>query len=87
MFVRQTFVEWAEKTITRSFWAGAFYQEQRDKGKGHYAAVRALAFKWIRILYRCWQTQTSYDESTYLNALKKRRSRLLAYHPASLDST
>ena len=50
MFVRQTFVEWAEKTVTRSYWAGLFYRRQRDKGKGHQAAVRTLAFKWIRML-------------------------------------
>jgi hypothetical protein len=35
-----------------------------------------LAFKWIRILYRCWQDCTPYDESTYLNALKRRGSPL-----------
>ncbi len=40
--------------------------------------MRALAFKWLRILYRCWQTRTPYDESTYLNALKKRGSPLLS---------
>ena len=51
--------------------------DQRDKGSTHQAAVRALAFKWIRILYRCWQTRTPYDESTYLNALKRRGSPLL----------
>jgi hypothetical protein len=39
--------------------------------------VRALAFKWIRILYRCWQTRTPYDETTYLNALRKRGSPLI----------
>jgi hypothetical protein len=39
--------------------------------------VRALAFKWIRILYRCWQTRTPYDETTYLNALKRRGSPLI----------
>ena len=44
----------------------------------HQAALRALAFKWLRILYRCWQTRTPYDESTYLNALKKRGSPLLS---------
>ena len=31
-FVRQSFVEWAEKTVSRSFWAGAYYRQQRDKG-------------------------------------------------------
>ena len=77
-FIRQTFVEWAGATIPRSFWAAAFYRQQRAKGCSHHAAVRALAFKWIRILYRCWQTRTPYDESTYLNALKRRGSPLLA---------
>ena len=49
-------VEWAAQTINKSFSAGAFYRQQRDKGSSHQAAVRALAFKWLRILYRCWQT-------------------------------
>ena len=77
-FVRQTFVEWAGATIPRSFWAAAYYRQQRDKGCSHQAAVRALAFKWIRILYRCWQSRTPYDEATYLNALSRRGSPLLA---------
>lgn len=57
--------------------AGAFYRPQRAKGSTYQAAVRALAFKWIRILYRCWQTRTLYDETTYLNTLMKRGSPLL----------
>jgi transposase len=76
-FVRQTFVEWAAESIRHSFWAGIFYQQQRDKGKAHQAAVRALAFKWIRILYRCWQDRTPYDESVYLQALNNRGASLL----------
>jgi transposase len=76
-FLRQTFVEWAAQTINKSYWAGAFYQQQRDKGCSYNAAVRALAFKWIRILYRCWQTRTPYDEATYLKALKRRGSPLV----------
>jgi hypothetical protein len=39
--------------------------------------VRALAFKWLRILYRCWQDRTPYDESIYLQALTRRGSSLL----------
>ena len=77
-FLRQTFVEWAGSTIPRSFWASAYYQRQRDKGSSHQAALRALAYKWIRIVYRCWQTRTTYDESAYLHALKRRGSPLLA---------
>lgn len=40
-------------------------------------AVRALAFKWIRILCRCWQTHTPYNEAVYLNALNRRGSPLI----------
>jgi transposase len=76
-FLRQTFVEWAAESIRHSFWAQAYYQQQRDKGKAHQAAVRALAFKWLRILYRCWQERTPYDESIYLQALKRRNALLL----------
>jgi transposase len=76
-FLRQTFVEWAAESIRHSFWAQAYYQQQRDQGKAHQAAVRALAFKWLRILYRCWQERTPYDESIYLQALKRRNAPLL----------
>lgn len=76
-FLRQTFIEWAGQTINKSFWAGAYYRQQREKGSSHSAAQRALAFKWIRILYRCWKTRTPYNETTYLNALRKRGSPLL----------
>ena len=77
-FLRQTFVEWAAQTINKSYWAGAFYRQQREKGCTYQAAVRALAYKWIRIIYRCWQTRVPYDESKYLKALERRGSTLLA---------
>jgi hypothetical protein len=77
-FLRQTFVEWAGQTINKSYWAGLFYNQQRAKGCSYQAAVRALAFKWIRILYRCWKTNTLYNEAKYLKALKDRGSPLLS---------
>ena len=58
--------------------ASTYYQQQRKKGCSHQVAVRALAFKWIRIIYRCWKTRTPYDESVYLKALRNRGSPLLA---------
>ena len=77
-FLRQSFVEWAKESTRHSFWAGEFYRCQRDKGKSHQAAVRALAFKWIRILFRCWKDRKPYDEAKYLLALQKKGSPLLA---------
>ena len=77
-FVRQTFIEWAAHSIPYCYWAQAYYRQQRAKGSSHQAALRALAFKWIRIVYRCWQTRTPYDEARYLSALKRRGSPLIA---------
>ena len=85
-FLRQTFVEWAGETIPRSFWAKAFYEQQRGKGLSHQAALRALAFKWIRILVRCWQDRTPYDEATYLLALQRSGSPLLKGGATSTSS-
>lgn len=72
-FLRQTFVEWANQSIRYSYWAKEFYDEKRAMGKSHQATLRALAFKWIRIIFRCWKNKTPYDESAYLFALKKRK--------------
>lgn len=76
-FMRQTFVEWAAQTINKSYWAGVYYRQQREKGATYQAAVRSLAFKWIRIVYRCWQTGVAYDESRYLKTLERRGSPLV----------
>jgi len=75
-FLRQSFHEWAGHSIAQSTWARAYYQQQRDRGSDHHAAVRALAFKWIRIVFRCWKDRVAYDESKYLAALAKRGSPL-----------
>lgn len=64
-FLRQTFHEYAGLSITRCDWAKDFYQQQRAKGKEHHAAVRSLAFKWLRILYRCWKSRIPYQDDIY----------------------
>ena len=77
-FLRQTFHEFAKSTVIHSAWARAYYEQQKQRGKGHNAAIRSLAFKWIRIIHRCWQTRTPYDEGLYLQALARRGSPLCA---------
>ena len=75
-FLCQTFHEFAAHSIPHSPWAKAYYQELLARGKSHNAAVRALAFKWIRIMFRLWQDRTLYDENRYRQALQNRRSPL-----------
>jgi transposase len=71
-FLRQTFHEFAAHSIVKSSWARQFYDQQRQRGKRHHAAVRSLAFRWIRVLFRCWKDRQPYDEARYLEALQKR---------------
>ena len=52
-FVRQTFHECAAQSIRFSTWARAYYDQMRGRSLRHPAALRALAFKWIRIICRC----------------------------------
>jgi transposase len=73
-FVRQSFHEWANCSLRICDWASEHYQRQRDKGKGHHAAIRSLAFKWIRIVYRCWKDRTPYDPERYRRALERRHA-------------
>jgi transposase len=82
-FLRQTFHEFAGCSILQSDWARACYDQLRKRGKTHHAALRALAFKWIRIMFRCWKSRTPYDEAMYCNSLKTRRSPLADEIPAN----
>jgi transposase len=75
-FLRQTFHEFAGLSIQQSEWARAHYELQRERGKHHHAAVRSVAFKWIRIIFRCWKDRTPYDEQRYHEALRRRGSPL-----------
>jgi transposase len=77
-FVLQTFHEYANISIRYSVWARALYEHLRSKGKGHHTAIRAVAFKWIRVMFRCWQDRVPYDEIAYIKTLQKRGSYLFA---------
>jgi hypothetical protein len=78
VFARQTLVEWAGISVKYSAWAKAYYRQCKERGKGHSAIVRSLAFKWLRILWRCWRDRTPYNENRYLASLEKRNPPLFA---------
>jgi len=84
-YLRQTFHEFAACSIKFCGWAQAYYQSQRACGKGHHVAVRALAFKWIRILWRCWQDRVAYDDAKYIAALRRSGSPLVQALSASVS--
>src|SRR6185369_3159739 len=84
-FVRQTFHEWAAHSIGSSAWAKAYYEQQRANGKPRNTVVRALAFKWIRILFRCWKEHKPYSEEVYRQALARRQRCAVKSSPVQLQ--
>lgn len=78
-FPRQTFHEFADHARKWSGWSKAYYKMKRAAGAKHHAAVRALAYKWIRIIFRMWKTNTPYSEATYIEQLQRKNSPLIQF--------
>ncbi|OAM87064.1 hypothetical protein AW736_24700 [Termitidicoccus mucosus] len=76
---RQTFVEWAKETIRHSAWARAYFEQRKAAGHHFQATLRSLAYKWIRILWKCWHDHLVYHEAQYLVQLRAKDSPLLKY--------
>jgi len=79
-FDRQTFHEFARLSVLKSQWARNYVEYYTAQGKKYHAVIRALAYKWIRILFACWQNRTPYDEAKYLKTLQKRGSIFATLH-------
>ena len=77
-FGRQSLIEWAGLSVQSCAWAKAYYLQQKQKQKGHHAILRSLAFKWLRILWRCWRDRKPYDDALYMGQLQKRNVPMLA---------
>ena len=74
-FLRQSWHEFANCSIKFSAWAGLCYEEFRKK-MDHHEAIRKLAYKWQRIVWRMWQDRQPYDEARYQGTLQKRGHKL-----------
>jgi transposase len=57
---------WANTSRRKSNWAQAYYQRKRRQGKSHACALRCLARRWIRILWKMLETGRPYDEAMHL---------------------
>jgi hypothetical protein len=86
-FVRQSFHEFARSSIKWSPWARAYFDQQRRRGNKCHEAYRALAYKWTRIIYRCWQDHEPYNESHYIAKLELRGSKLAMLIPSEVLGT
>lgn len=78
-FLAQSFHEFATESWKYSRWAKAFVKHHQAEGKPYHSIIRKLAVRWIRILFRIWQTGEPYDEQKYINSMLKRNHYLTPY--------
>jgi len=60
-FLRYTVHLWANLSREACPWAATYYDALRAKGKSHACALRALGQRWLKILWKMWQTHAAYD--------------------------
>ena len=76
-FGRQTFHENAACALKKESWAKCFYESHKNKHDDkHHQACRALAYKLVRVYFRCWKDRKPYQPDQYLQALQKHGSPL-----------
>lgn len=78
-YLRQTFHEFADSARKWCPWSKAYYTMLKSKGMKHHAALRKLASRWIRILFKVWKTRTPYDANRYLACLERKNPAVLAF--------
>lgn len=55
----------ADHSRAECVWAQAYYEKKKTEGKSHSAALRCLAHRWLKIIWKMWQTRTSYNEALH----------------------
>jgi len=70
--LRRAVTTWADNTRHASSWARDLYARARARGADHPHAIRILARAWLRVLWRCWQDRTRYDDVRHLAAVAAR---------------
>ncbi|WP_435592141.1 IS110 family transposase [Nocardia sp. bgisy118] len=58
---RQALITWIDNSRRASPWADQRYTAARNRGQRHPHAICTLGRAWLRIIWACWRTKTSYD--------------------------
>jgi hypothetical protein len=76
--LRQAAHQFAFQSLTKSEWARAYYDRCRQRGHRHHHALRALAAKWLKIIFVLWTRQVAYDEKHHLATMARQHLRQMA---------
>ena len=65
-------------SLNRSEWANHYDRDQRAKGHSHHRSLRALAAKWLKIIFVMWRDHKPYDENYHLANITRQKMRQAA---------
>ena len=86
MFLRHTIHLWANLSRESCPWAAIYYAALKAKGKSHACALRALGQRWLKILWKMWQTRTPYNADLHAKNQLKHGSWVLQMQPVESAS-
>lgn len=67
--LRESAMWWAYNSMKESPWAAAAFRQARDqRGQRYHRALRGLAARWMRVLWRCWTDEVPYDPTKHTTA-------------------
>ncbi len=78
--LRQAVQLFADKSRAQCAWAEIYYKALRERGKTHSQSVRSLGQRWLNIVWKMWQTRTSYDANFHMLNQMKHGSWVLNLH-------
>lgn len=81
--LRATVHLWADHSRVKCPWAQAYYRHKHERGMGHAAALRCLAMRWLKVLWKMWVDRTAYDADRHLRDQVKHGSWVVALMPAN----
>ena len=79
--LRSTVHLWADLSRKRCSWAQVYYKAARNRGKTHACAMRCLGQRWLKILWKMWQTRSCYNAELHTQNQLAHGSWLLQIKP------
>ena len=77
---------WANLSRSTCAWAEAYYQQKRSQKMSHARALRCLGQRWLKILWKMWQTHTPYNEALHTLNQTRHGSWVVALLPSTTDA-
>lgn len=79
--LRSTVHLWVNHSRSTCPWAEVYYRRKREQGQSHACALRCLGQRWLKILWKIWQTRQRYDPELHQRNQVRHGSWVIALLP------